>query len=889
MTLSPGSRIGPYEILALLGSGGMGEVYRARDARLERTVAIKILPAQFSSDSVRRQRFEREARTISGLSHPNICVLHDIGRHEGLDYLVMECIEGETLARRLEKGPLPQDQVLKVGAQIAEALEAAHRSGIVHRDLKPGNIMLTASGAKLLDFGLARSGVPPAAGGSLTALATHAAPMTQEGLVLGTFQYMSPEQVEGKDLDGRSDIFSLGAVLFEMLTGRRAFAGKSQLSVASAILEKDPDSIAALKPSAPPALDHAVRLCLAKDPAERWQSARDLALELRWIAEGGAPGSGSAALGVREGKRSVGWIAALGITALAALALGYFLAQRAPARPLTARASIKPMPNSSLILFGATGFAVSPDGRRLVYVGSTPGGKSALWIRPIDSLRAEILAGTDGASYPFWSPDSRFVGFFAGGKLKTIDASGGPALTLCEASDGRGGSWNRDGTIIFTPGVNAPIVRVAASGGSTTPVTALDASKREVSHRWPFFLPDGKHFLYMAGSVFTPRENPTNSILVGSLDSKEGKFLLHTHANAVYASGRILFLRQDTLMAQPFDPGSLELSGEAVPVADPVHEDGIFSRGLFSASANGLLAYIEGTYGSGRQLAWFDRGGKQVDAVPGTDAYASPRISPDGKALSYYLDATGYEVYGYDIARGIKTALTFGSGAGRGSLMPIWSPDGRRIAYTSYNDGKYDLYQKASDGSGAEQLLLEGAERYRFLSDWSPDGKLLAYYEAAPGGWGIWILPADGKGKAYRFLESPSSLREPSFSPDGQWIAYESNESGEYRVYIVPFPGPGGKWQVSPGGGLGARWRRDGKEIFYLSSDNKLMATEVKAAGSTLELGASRPLFETRTYGVFGRYDVSADGQRFLIAYEAGQPDASITLAVNWPAELEKK
>jgi len=890
VSLSAGNRLGPYEIVAPLGAGGMGEVYRARDTRLERTVAIKILPARLSSDAAHKQRFEREAKAISSLNHPHICVLHDIGHQDGIDYLVMECVEGETLAKRLEKGPLPLEQVLKFGMQVADALDRAHRSGVVHRDLKPGNIMLTLTGAKLLDFGLAKPAVPLTTGATLTAAATQTTPATREGTIVGTFQYMSPEQVEGKELDGRSDIFSLGAVLYEMLTGLRAFQGKSQLSVASAILEKEPAPISTVKPLTPPALDHAIRRCLTKDPEERWQTARDVGLELKWMAEAGSQSGAAARLKERNRNSQRPMMAALAVIAAAAMTLGVLYARRPAPDTRVARAYIRPMPDSSFIFTGtAAGFALSPDGRLLAYVASTPDGKSVMWVRPIDSSQAQPLAGTDGATYPFWSPDSRFIGFFAGGKLKKIESSGGPPFTICDASDGRGATWNQDGDILLTPTVNTSLFRVSSSGGPLIQVTTLDASKVETTHRWPFFLPDGRHFLYFTGSVFSPRDTLTNSIMLGSLDSKESKLLLHSHANAIYTSGHILFLRQFTLMAQPFDTRSLQLTGDPMPIADPVQEGRSVAKGVFSASEDGLLTYVEGASGADRQLEWFDRNGKLVGTIPGADAYAGVRVSPDGKKIAYYLDSSGYDVWNYDLARGVKTPMTFGSGSGQGNLYPVWSPDGRRIVYTSYRNGKYGLYLKASDGSGSEELLLDAVDRIRFSTDWSPDGKFLTYIEGAQGGWAIWMLPFDGERKPYLFRKSDFAEREASFSSDGKWVAYCSNESGEYRVYAVPFPGPGGKWQVSSGGGCGPRWRRDRKEIFYLSSDNKMMATEVKATGSSLEVGATHALFGTRPYGVFGRFDVSADGQRFAIPYEAGQPSAAITLVVNWPAALKRK
>jgi serine/threonine protein kinase len=900
VSLSSGNKLGPYEIVSPLGAGGMGEVFRARDTRLDRIVAIKILPPQVSNDPIHKQRFEREAKTISSLNHPNICVLYDVGHQDGTDYLVMECLEGETLAKRLEKGPLPLDQVLKFGGQIADALDQAHRSGVVHRDLKPGNIMLTPTGAKLLDFGLAKPSMPLTSGLTLTAAATPSTPVTQEGAILGTFQYMSPEQIEGKELDGRSDIFSLGAVLYEMLTGHRAFPGKSQLSVASAIMESEPAPIVSTKPLTPPALDRAIRRCLAKDPDDRWQTARDIAIELKWIAESGLQWGAAVPAQHRPRKTEQLLLAGLVVTAAVALVLGFLYVKRSPAEPHVTRTYVKAEEGSGFIFSGdQKGFAISPDGLNLSYVASTasPDSKSALWLRPMASLHARLLPGTEAAAFPFWSPDGRYIGFFAGGKLKKIDIQGGPPSVICDAPDGRGGSWNQQGDIVFTPTVNSPIYRVSASGGPISKLTSQDPSKNETTHRWPSFLPDGRHFIFLAGSTFTPSESATNSIMMGSLDSKETKLLFHTHYQAEYASGHILFLRQSSLMAQPFDVKRFELKGEAVPIAEQVLEDSSIARASFSPSLNGLLFYAEGA-AKNRQLVWFDRSGKQIGAVPGDDAYAGIGLSRDGKKLVYYLDGTGFDVWSFDIARGVKIPLTFGSSSGQGNLYPVWSPEGKYVAYTSYRDGKYSLYQKSADGSGGETLLLEGIDHFRVPTSWSNDGKFLVYHEGVsgatyangvPGGWSIWVLPLFGDHKAYPFIQSTFSAREASFSPDGKWLAYCSNESGEYRVYVVPFPGPGGKWQVSLGDGRRPLWRRDGKEIFYLSADNKLMAASVETLGGSFKAGVAHVLFDSHSYGVFGRYDASADGQRFIVVYEGDRPTSTLTSVVNWTADLKER
>jgi len=889
MPLAPGTQLGPYEITAPLGAGGMGEVYRARDTRLERTVAIKILPAHLSSDPVRKQRFAREAKAVSALNHPHICVLHDVGHQGGIDFLVMECIEGETLAKRLEKGPLPLEQVLKYGAQVADALDKAHRSGVVHRDLKPGNIMLASTGVKLLDFGLAKPAAPLASGATLTAV-TPNSPMTEQGTVLGTFQYMSPEQLEGKELDGRSDIFSLGAVLYEMLTGKKAFEGKSQLSVASAILEKEPEPISAVKPMAPPALDHAVRKSLAKLPDERWQSASDLASELKWIAETGSQGSVTPVVAdrLRHRERILMAVALLGV--IGVILLGVLYWNRAPAEVHAIRASIKPMEGSSFILTGANGgFAISPDGLLLAYVASAQDGQSLLWVRPIDSLQGKPLAGTEGAGLPFWSPDSRFIGFFANGKLKKVEALGGPVLALCNASFPRGGTWNRDGVILFTSSPNAPLYRISADGGAATPATELDPSKNEMSHRWPYFLPDGNRFLYLAGPPYSTRENPTTAIRVGSLDSKASKLLVYTHASAIYASGHILFLRQNTLMAQPFDAEKLELKGDATPVDDPVMEDTSIVKGAFSASNDGRLLYVYSPGAGSRELDWVDRSGRKVGQVPGTDAYARPYISPDGKRITYTLSSTGYDIWSYDIEREVKTRLTFGSASTPANAWAVWSPDGRWVAYTCFRNGKYGLCRKLSDGSGTDEVLFEGTEKPRWPGNWSPDGKFLIYNESREGITGLSLLPLSEEHKPHPFLQSNFNEGNGWFSPNGKWVAYCSDESGEYKVYVVPFPGPGGKWQVSPGGGCQPRWRRDGKELFYLSSDNKVMAAEVKTSESNFDAGAVHALFDAQSRYTFDTYDVTADGQRFIVVQDKAEPNTAITLFANWDAELKKR
>jgi eukaryotic-like serine/threonine-protein kinase len=671
-----------------------------------------------------------------------------------------------------------------------------------------------------------------------------------------------------------------------MATGKRAFEGKTTASVIAAVLAGEPTPISALQPMTPSALDRLVRGCLAKDPEERWQTAHDVRLQLRAIAEGGSQSGLPAAVSTRKKNRErLAWSAAALMALLTLVfAFDYFL--RTPTKAHAVRAYIRPTANSNFRT--ASGFALSPDGLRVAYVASTPEGKRLLWVRPMDSLQAQPLGGTEDAAYPFWSQDSRFIGFFAGGKLKKIEAGGGPPLTLCDAPIPRGGTWNREGVILFAPTVNAPLHRFSASGGQATPLTTLNSEKGETTHRWPYFLPDGRHFLYLAGTPFTPRENSSNAIMVGSLDSKESKFLVHAYAAAIYASGHLLFLRQNTLMAQPFDLKQLELTGDAFPIGDPVADDASNLRGSFSASENGNLAYLEGSSTASRQLIWLDRGGKQVGAVPGADTYSYPAISPDGKKIAYTVQSSGWDVWSYDVAREVKTRLTFGSASSQANLGEVWSPDGKWIAYTCSHGGTFALCRKPSDGSGSEEILLESGDQIRYLSDWSPDGKFLTYRELIKGVSAVWMLPLSGERKPYPFLQSQFAQLNARFSPDSKWVAYCSNESGEFKIYVVPFPGPGGKWQVSAGSGCTPRWRRDGKELFYVSFDNKLIAADVRASGSSFEVGTLHTLLETRPAGGLASFDAAGDGQRFVFAYELGQPDAAITLVVNWTADVKK-
>ena len=903
MKLSPGTKLGPYEIQSQLGAGGMGEVYRALDIRLDRIVAVKILPAHLAEKSDARERFDREARAISSLSHPNICPLYDVGSQDGLRYLVMEYLEGETLADRLMRGQLPLEQLLKYGIEICEGLDKAHRTGVVHRDLKPGNIMLTKLGAKLMDFGLAKSASPAFIASGLSATITSLAeshPLTADGTVVGTFQYMSPEQVEGKEVDGRSDIFSFGSVLYEMVTGRRAFPGKSQFSVASAILDKDPDPIIPLQPLTPPALDRAICRCLAKDPENRWQMVRDLLLELKWIAEAGSQaGVPSPLISHRKTSERVAWAAAAAL-ALVALAFAIGFARSASKPPQSARLIADIGTDASLRTSSGTATILSPDGSQLAFVAAVSGQKPQIYVRTLDQLQATALSGTENANDPFFSTDGQWLGFFADGKLKKILVRGGAAVTLCDAHDGRGGSWGEDGTIVFTPYVGAPLTKISSAGGTPQSLTSLDAQAGELTHRWPQVLPGGNAVLFTSSTEVGNYENA--DIVVYSMASGQRKTVQRGGFHARYVfSGHVVYMHEGTLFAVPFDLKRLEVTGPPAPILDGIVTNPATGGAQFSLSDTGNLVYVAG--GSVFQnfsIYWMDREGKFTPMRERMGSYLFPTFSPEGKRLAVQIrDSGGSDIWVYQWERDLLTRITFGSQ----SNSPIWTRDGQRITYSSSEKGgAYGLYWTRADGAG-DALRLTARGKHKRANSWSPDDKTLAFMQLNPDtSWDIMTLSIEGDpksgwkvGEPRPFLSGPFIEQDAAFSPDGRWLAYASDETGKLEVYVKPFPGPGGRWQISAGGGSSPRWSRSSKELFYRAADQRIMVTTYATTGDSFDAGKAG-LWSPSQFGSGGptsNFDLHPDGKRLVVLKAPSgvenAPVNKVTFFFNFFEELRRK
>jgi len=859
-------------------------VYRARDTRLDRTVAIKILPEHLSSNPEALQRFDREARAVSSLNHPNVCQLYDVGSQDGTSYLVMEYLEGETLADRLSKGPLPIDQVLKRGIEICEGLEKAHRSGVIHRDLKPGNIMLTKGGAKLMDFGLAKPVTPAssASSGLTQTVATPQHPLTMAGMVVGTFQYMAPEQLEGREADARCDIFALGAVLYEMITGKRAFEGKTASSTIAAILASEPPPISTVQPLSPMALEGTVKSCLAKDPDERLQTAHDVKLQLKWIQQSGSSSRLPAAAPTAGNPRSrIGWLAAgVLLLVVGASAVWWFATRETPS----------PMYFNSSVPFPTNYVALSRDGKRLALVAySDQANKNVIWLQQVGGRGATVLPGTEGAAYPFWAPNGHSIGFFADGKLKTIDvASGRSAQSLTDAPFGRGGTWSKDGVILYTPDAWSGLYRIPSSGGTPVQVTKQDVAAFQVSNRWPVFLPDGRHFLYLACN-FSGRLDK-NWIVMGSLDSPERRPIVNASTNAVYADpGYLLYWRDDALVAQRFDLGSYSLTGEPHIVSDAVQYFPQTNFAVFDAAGKTLVVQTHAGKGANKsQLTWFDRHGKQVGMVGPPELVSNPKISPDGKRVAVdQIDTDGRHVniWIHDLNSDAARRLGFGPWL---EQVTVWSPDGKQVIYTANEKLFFSLYAKNADGSGSADMLVDMGTPQQSPWDWSRDGK----YVLARKDHELWYITMPDR-QTRPLLQSKLLVRNAQFSPDGKFVAYASSETGNWEVYVSPFPGFGSKWEVSRGGGEEPRWRGDGKEMFYLAPDGRLMAADVKS-GTGFEAGSPIALFQTHPRQPlsamdFFSYDVTADGQKFLVNTKMDTTSsAPLSVILNWSAEMEK-
>jgi eukaryotic-like serine/threonine-protein kinase len=901
-----GHTVSHYKVIERLGEGGMGIVYKAHDTKLDRMVALKFLPENLSPTESDKKRLINEAKAAATLNHQNICTIHEIYEHENQLFIVMEYIEGQTLRDRIRKRktvPISVKQAIDIGIQIAEGLAAAHGNGIIHRDVKPENIMLKKDGRiVIMDFGLAKHrGVSG---------------LSKEGTTLGTLGYMAPEQVQGLDLDHRADIFSFGVLLYELISGEPPFKGDHEVAVAYEIVNVDPPLLTKINPYIDSELDRIIFECLYKDKDERYQSTLEIAKDLkRYKRESGSQkGTGVPTVnnvavrstvakqfrrtrdgeneGVIPAYNSINRSVLIGVGAVIVILivsiLWLILLRQQPEDVQKIRSYIVPEPGTQLHSTSLAGgqVAISPDGGLIVYTASNAEGKNVLWIRPLAEPYARQLSGTENAVYPFWSSDSKNVGFFADNKLKYVTVSSGLLVDVADIITGRGGTWNAHGVILFAPALNAPIYMVSASGGTPKPVTVLDTLGGESTHRWPWFLPDGKHFLYFVGERV---DQPTDSdgVYIGSLDSKVKKKILQNTMQAIYASGHILFVRGKLLMAQPFNSKRLEFTGNPFPVTDNVGVDVTYNLSLFTASQNGMIAYLPGEGASGTNLVLYDRDGKVIGIVGERAIYNSPKFSPDGgKIVVDIFDnkTRANNIWVYDIQRGARTQITFDA---LNASDPIWSPDGQFIIYSKSKGRIENLNMKPSTGAGSEQILHQSTHQM-IPTSWSPDGKYLTYFNR--GEYDLWVLPFEVAEEPIPFLQSPAVLGSPALSPDGKWIAYDSNESGRSEIYVRPFPGPGGKWQISSAGGTRPRWRNDGREIFYFDYEGTIKSAEVSMKESTIEIESDRPLFTTKANIRFGTYDITSDGKLFVVnsvikSYE----DELITLIVNWNSNGRKK
>lgn len=890
MALAPGTRLGPYEVIAHIGAGGMGEVYSARDTRLDRTVALKILPLHLADAPEIRQRFEREARAVSSLNHPNICALYDIGRQDSTDYLVMEYLEGQTLAKRVEHGPMPTPELLRVAIQICEALEKAHRQGVIHRDLKPGNVMLTKAGAKLLDFGLAKGSA--AAVTDLSSSPTVSQPLmggnargsqlTVQGTIVGTLQYMSPEQLEGGEADARSDIFSFGATLYEMATGQKAFPAKSQATLIAAIIKEEPRPISQLQPMSLPALERIVTTCLSKDPDDRWQSAGDLKRELIWISSAGSLAGVPAPVAAQRKTRDRTWkllLVAFGIVAAAGIVGSLFYARKASQPLPVIHAEMNPPEGFE---FGSIGkdnqFAISPDGSAIAFVAEGQR-KQLIFVRTLSSGTTQPLQGTEGATYPFWSGDGRNLAFFADSKLKRVPAAGGVVQILCDAPTGRGGTWNKEGVIVFTPGLKEPLFKIADSGGTPAAVTVTKQSAGFQSHRWPSFLPDGKHFLFTTD----------DGVGVGSLDSMESHVFLETKSNAIYSSGYVVYMIDGNLVAQPFDPDHQVVRGVPAPVAGQVEFSIGKSLGNFSVSQTGGLVYRP-DYSPKYQMAWLDRNAAEAGKLGEPDYYSGASVSPDGRQILVTRVQPGVkrDLWILDSQRGSLSRATFNP---EGIIYGVWSPDGKSVAVSLTNG--FEVRTIGLQGSLTEQLI-PADQISKYPADWTADGQSLILTVQNPKtAQDVETLSAAGEHKLVPMIQTPAVENAGSLSPNGKLLTYSSNESGRAELYVTEFPGAGRKWQVSAQGLTGglpvhfSAWGHDGKTLYYIDAAGSVIAVPIEKQDPFMP-GMPRKIYSA-TSGPVSEISAAPDGRLLVLVPAGNQTITPAALVINWPAELKGK
>jgi len=883
--IQPGQTLLHYRIVEKIGEGGMGEVWKAVDTTLDREVAIKFLPDAFAGDAERLARFEREAKMLATLNHANIASVYGLHESDGKRFIAMEMVPGEDLAQRLARGPLAVEDAVDVARQVAEALEAAHEQGVIHRDLKPANIKRTPDGKiKVLDLGLAKALAPETSSdpASVSLSPTMTSAGTVAGTLLGTAAYMSPEQAKGRAVDRRADIWAFGVVLHEMLTGSKMFEAETISETLAAVL-RDDVSFDRLPRDIPASVTSLLKRCLDRDPRTRLRDIGEARIALApesLAASGPAVDVPTSVATPPRGREWLAWavaaVALLAVVALAWLALGRGSADP----PEEIRASIRPPAEQRFEAYGthSGGVTISPDGTRMTFVSGSGSGRPSLYVRTLGSDTAQPVPGSEGATYPFWSPDSRQIGFFLGGKLKKVDLGGGAPMTICDASEGRGGTWNRDGVILFAPDTQAPIHRVLAGGGVPEPVTNLDISRLgETTHRYPFFLPDGNHFLYLRGSHAAANDDDVNSIWIGSLDSDETTELMQSGSNARYARGHLFFVRDRFLMAQPFDTSALRFTGDAFVVGEEIVFQPTFWRGAFDASENGLIVF-QGGLASDRFLTWFDRDGNELEVLAQPGSYETIRLSPDGRSLAAtVLDENSgrADIWIHDVKRKVGSRLTFDE---MNDTQPVWSPDGKRVAFQSNRAGPVgNIFVRQADGRGDAEVLF-ASEATATPQDWSPDGKHLAI-DHGIGKSDLWIVPLDG-GEPFSLVATEFDEGYARFSPDGEWLGYISNESGRYELYLTRFPGGEGKWQLSANGAdwlLG--WKRDGTELYYLDLEGGLTAVRVEL-GQNVVVDMPQRLFPTRAGNT---WDSALDGERFILGVpDDPTEDYPITLVVNW-------